>query len=203
VPPRFDFSGSQNLKGAEVSWPAPIRFSDAGGTSIGYKGSVILPLRITPQDPTQPVRLKLALDYAVCEKLCVLAEARLSLDLEKQGAAYDAILAASERQAPRRAKVGEPAEPAIRAVRVERTNPPRVTVTLAVSSGVKADLFAEGPGGDWSLPLPEPIGDQAGSVRQFAFNLDGIPPGTSTAGAIITLTAVTDEGSIEVATPLD
>src|SRR6185312_14177680 len=44
VPPVFDFSTSQNVKSVSVLYPAPSRFPDgAGGSSIGYKGDVILP----------------------------------------------------------------------------------------------------------------------------------------------------------------
>src|SRR6476469_6318575 len=71
VPPVLDFSASQNVKAVTVLYPAPMRFPDgAGGNSIGYKGAVILPLHVTPQDVRKPVTLRLKLGYAVCEKLC-------------------------------------------------------------------------------------------------------------------------------------
>ena len=74
VPPVFDFSKSQNVKSVAVLYPAPSRFPDgAGGNSIGYKGLVVLPLHVVPQDAGKPVTLNLKLDYAVCEKLCVPA----------------------------------------------------------------------------------------------------------------------------------
>ena len=38
---------------------------------------MILPLEVTPQDPTKAVGLRLKLGYAICEKLCVPAEAKL------------------------------------------------------------------------------------------------------------------------------
>ena len=82
VPPVLDFSKSQNVKSVTVLYPAPTRFPDgAGGNSIGYKGDVILPLHVVPQDAGKPVTLDLKLDYAVCEKLCVPAEAKLELML--------------------------------------------------------------------------------------------------------------------------
>ena len=81
VPPRFDFSGSQNVSDITVSWPAPTRFSDAGTHLVVYKDHVVLPLRITPSDPQLPVILRVNLDYGICEKLCVLAEAKLELAL--------------------------------------------------------------------------------------------------------------------------
>ncbi len=74
VPPRFDFSGSENLKDAKVLFPAPHLFTDETGHSLGYKNSAIFPLVITPQQPGKPVRLRMKIDYAVCEKLCVPAE---------------------------------------------------------------------------------------------------------------------------------
>src|SRR5215218_6741686 len=64
VPPVFDFSGSENVKNVAVLWPAPHRFSDGSGNSIGYERSAILPLHITPQNSTRPVTLRLKLDYA-------------------------------------------------------------------------------------------------------------------------------------------
>src|SRR3954467_4334609 len=76
VPPVFDFSTSENVKNVAVLWPAPHRFSDGSGNSIGYERSAILPLHVVPQDRARPVTLRLKLDYAVCEKLCVPAEAK-------------------------------------------------------------------------------------------------------------------------------
>src|SRR5215207_7052364 len=81
VPPQFDFDGSQNVKQIHVLWPAPQRLSEGGGTSIGYARDVIFPLHVTPQDSSKPVVLRLKLDYAVCENLCVPAEAKVELIL--------------------------------------------------------------------------------------------------------------------------
>src|ERR1051326_15721 len=69
VPPRFDFAGSENVKSIEIMWPAPHRFSDESGITIGYKDGVIFPLRIVPQNAARPVLLRLKADYAVCEKV--------------------------------------------------------------------------------------------------------------------------------------
>src|SRR3982075_4482529 len=82
VPPRFDFSNSQNVKSLKIAWPAPHRFTDDSGATIGYKNGGIFPLLIVPQDPAKPVLLRLKLDYAVCEKLCVPAEGRVELMLD-------------------------------------------------------------------------------------------------------------------------
>src|SRR3954465_8485498 len=36
LPQAFDWSASENVAMAEVLWPAPTRFEDAGGVSYGY-----------------------------------------------------------------------------------------------------------------------------------------------------------------------
>ncbi|PZO01323.1 MAG: hypothetical protein DCF30_07595 [Hyphomicrobiales bacterium] len=82
VPPVFDWSGSTNIGGLDVRWPAPERFQDANGQSLGYVGEVVIPVSVQPVDPGKPVMLVLKLDYAVCEKICipVKGEARLWLE---------------------------------------------------------------------------------------------------------------------------
>src|SRR5438552_12182470 len=79
VPPKFDFGASQNLKHAVVLWPAPQRIVEAGGSTLGYSSDLIFPVRVEPLDAKKPVLLRLKLDYAICEKLCVPAEATAEL----------------------------------------------------------------------------------------------------------------------------
>lgn len=109
VPPRFDFAGSENLAHADIRWPLPRRFTDGGGTTIGYAGSVVFPLKLAPQDASKPVRLKLVVDYAVCERVCVPVQARFSLALDR-GAKTDALaslqISGFEQRVPRPAEIG-------------------------------------------------------------------------------------------------
>src|SRR6266849_1135505 len=80
VPPRFDFSKSDNVEAVTVLWPAPMKFDDgAGGQSLGYKQQVVLPLRIVAKSADKPVMLRAAINYAVCDKLCVPVEANCEL----------------------------------------------------------------------------------------------------------------------------
>src|SRR5213592_1420021 len=59
VPPRFDFSKSENMEAVTVLWPAPMKFDDgAGGYSLGYKNAVVLPLRIVAKSNDKPVTLR-------------------------------------------------------------------------------------------------------------------------------------------------
>ena len=204
VPPRFDFAGSQNVKSVDVVWPAPHRFSDESGFTIGYKDNVVFPLRIVPQNAAKPVLLRLKADYAVCEKICIPAEGRAELLLDGRRSELDSTLAAFEALVPKRAQVGDAALLAVRAVRRERGGDrPRVIVDVAAPVGAPVDLFAEGPTPDWALPVPEAIAGAPAGLRRFAFALDGLPPGASADGALLTLTLVSGTSAVEVSTHLD
>lgn len=200
VPPRFDFAASQNVKSVTVRYPAPHRFTDDGGTSIGYKTNVLFPIEITPRDPAKPLRLVLKLDYAVCEKICVPAEGKATLDVSGKTGGLDSLLAGSEAQVPHHAAIGDHRKLAVRAV---KRDDKRILVDVVRPDGATVDLFAEGPTPDWALPLPAPVAGAPAGQQRFAFEIDGLPPGAKPHGATLTLTAVTPDGSIEVPYRLD
>jgi DsbC/DsbD-like thiol-disulfide interchange protein len=205
VPPAFDFSASDNIEMATVLYPAPVRFDDgAGGTAIGYKDEVVLPVRFVVKDPAKPATLRLKFDYAVCEKLCVPAKADLTLALTGNDGAHDPVIDAAEASVPMPVAVGDASTPSIRAVRREAgPGKPRVVVDVAAPAGAKVALFAEGPTPDWALPLPEPAPGAAPGLQRFAFALDGVPAGTNPEGATLRLTAVAGGRAVEVAFRLD
>lgn len=204
VPPRFDFSKSDNVKSVTMLWPAPHRFTDDGGASIGYKGGVVFPLHVVPENPGRPATLRLALDYAVCEKLCVPAKGEATLELARASSPHDFSphdlrLAAAEAQAPKQADIGDIMPFGIAAVRREPASPyPRVVVEIAAPAAVPLDLFVEGPTGEWALPLPDPVAGAPAGRRWFAFDLDGVPPGSDAIGARLRFTVVSGENAIEV-----
>ncbi|RAI28880.1 hypothetical protein CH338_29045, partial [Rhodoplanes elegans] len=105
VPPRFDFSASTNVRAATVRWPAPKRFEDGGGTAIGYSQRVLFPLAVERIDPAKPATLVLALDYAICERLCVPASGRATLTLPA-GTGEAAAVTAALARVPKPAAVG-------------------------------------------------------------------------------------------------
>jgi len=205
VPPVFDFSKSLNVKTVTVLYPAPMRFADgAGGSSIGYTGNVILPIHIVPQDVGKPVTLRLKLDYAACEKLCVPAQAQLELVLTGAASAQERALGEAEARVPKIAEIGDRGVPAIRAVRREAgLGKPRVVVDVAAPANASVVLFAEGPTAQWALPLPEPIAGAPAGLQRFAFALAGLPPGDKPDGATLRLTAVAGNKAVEVAFRLD
>jgi DsbC/DsbD-like thiol-disulfide interchange protein len=203
VPPRFDWSGSENLAAVDVKWPAPERFVDESGSkSIGYHGDIIFPLIVHPTDPARPVRLKLKLDFAVCEKLCVPADAELLLEIPSGESAPLGLLDQAERRVPRRTSLGENAGGlAITSVKLERGTESRVLIEGS-APGDSFDLFAEGPDDRWALPLPEKIESKDGKLR-FQLAIDGAPPGGPPIPPKLVLTLVAGNRAIEVEAPLD
>jgi DsbC/DsbD-like thiol-disulfide interchange protein len=199
VPPAFDFSKSENVKSVSLLWPAPHRFTDDGGASIGYKGDVMFPVHVVAKNPNRPATLRLTLDYAICEKLCVPARGEATLELSSRPSPHDSRLAAAELEAPKEARVGETAPLGIAAVRLEPGQPhPRVVVEIAAPATAALDLFVEGPTGEWALPLPEPIPGAPAGRRWFAFDLDGAPPGVDAIGARLRFTLVSAGNAVDV-----
>ena len=204
VPPRFDFAGSQNVKAVDVLWPAPQRIPEQGLVAIGYTGDVILPLAIVPQNQGQPVKLRLKLAYAVCERLCVPAEGEVELVLTGAPSSQDAALAAAEARVPKKVALGEGSALAIKSVRRDDAGGrPRVIVDVAAPPGAHVALFAEGPNSEWALPVPKAIDGAPAGLQRFAFELDGAPSGVPYQEASIALTAVAGNAAIEVVTRLD
>ncbi|MGF1649137.1 MAG: protein-disulfide reductase DsbD domain-containing protein [Hyphomicrobiaceae bacterium] len=75
IPPFVSFEGSRNLTRAELQYPVPSRLVESTGTSYGYKGMVVFPIRLEAQDPSQPIDLRVAFEFGICKEICVPAEA--------------------------------------------------------------------------------------------------------------------------------
>jgi DsbC/DsbD-like thiol-disulfide interchange protein len=203
IPPRFDFTHSENVKAIAVRWPAPHRLEDESGTTIGYKQDFVLPLEILPQDAAKPVTLRLRIDYGICEKICIPAEGKAELVLTDAPSSHASRLAQFEARVPRAARLGGDGPLAIRAAaREDDATPGRMVLDVAAPAGAKVELFAEGPSADWALPVPMPVAGAPEGLQRFAFKLDGLPPGAKPEGATLTITAATADQAIEVAVPV-
>ena len=189
VPPRFDFSKSDNVEAVTVLWPAPHKFDDgAGGTSLGYIKQIVLPLRIVAKNADKPVTLRADINYAVCEKLCIPVEAKAELAFASVASTEDGNLSDALNAVPKPANVGDPNPLTIRDVKREgKTN---VLVDVTASETKDVSLFVEGPTPDWALPVPKLLEDGPPGVKRFAFELDGLPPGASPEGAALKFTLV-------------
>ena len=202
VPPRFSFSGSDNVASVKVLYPAPHAFTDEAGTTIGYKGNVILPLRVVPLQKNKPVTLRAKIDYAVCEKLCVPVEAKVELTLPPAGGADNAALDAAEARVP---KLVSAAAAGLTAKRASDDKvKPLIFVDLAAPAGEPVQLFVEGPSAEWALPIPKPAQGAPPGRAHFGFELDGLPPGVNPKGPFeLTFTIVAGDRATEVKTHLD
>ncbi|MGY8683468.1 protein-disulfide reductase DsbD domain-containing protein [Bradyrhizobium sp. UFLA05-153] len=202
VPPRFDFSKSENVEAVTVLWPAPLKFEDgAGGHSIGYHDQIVLPLRIVAKVPDKPVTLRAEINYAVCEKLCIPVEASAELGFNSVASTEDGALFAALDTVPKPANVGDPVPLTIRDVKREGAT--KVLVDVATPDGRDVNLFVEGPTPDWALPVPSPVEHSPAGVKRFAFELDGLPPGAKPDGAALKFTLVGPEKSYEFNINLD
>ena len=157
APPRFDWSGSVNVGGLDVRWPAPERFADGFGHSIGYVGEVVIPVSVQPADPTKPVLVVLALDYAICDKICIPVKGEARLWLEPGVTAVT-----SPRLEMFEARVPVPVKPGaqrdglgVNDARIDMAAPePGLRFSLHVPpNGRIDDIFVEGPG-QWSFAKP-------------------------------------------------
>ncbi len=203
VPPRFDFSKSDNIEAVTILWPAPTKFDDgAGGHSLGYHDQIVLPLRIVVKNADKPVTLRATVNYAVCEKLCVPVDAEPELAFTSVASTEDSALSAALDTVPKPANIGDPNPLTIRDVKRDGKTKVQVDVVVPADAG-NVNLFVEGPTPDWSLPIPEPVEHGPAGVKRFSFELDGVPPGTNPEGAALKLTLVGGGRSYEFNTNLD
>ena len=196
VPPRFDFSKSDNVEAVTILWPAPTKFDDgAGGFSLGYKKQVVLPLRIVAKSADKPVTLRADITYAVCDKLCIPVEATSELTFSSVASTEDGGLATALDAVPKPANIGDPNPLTIRDVK--RDGDKKVLVDVSAPAGAEVNLFVEGPTPDWALPIPEPVSPGPPGIKRFAFDLEGLPPGAKPDGAALKFTLTGGERAYE------
>src|SRR3981081_1373666 len=154
VPPRFDFSKWKNIEAVPVLWPAPAKFDDgAGGHSMGYHDQVVLPLRIVAKNADKPVILRVGINYAVCEKICIPVEANTELGFTSVASTEDSALFAALDTVPKPARLGDPNPLSLRDVKREGKS--TVLVDVVSPDARAVNLFVEGPTPDWARPVPK------------------------------------------------
>ncbi len=78
----------------------------------------------------------------------------------------------------------------------------RIIVKAFAKTAGRIDLFAEGPGEEWTLALPELIENKAGELT-FAIPLKGAQLGSNDAPPKVRLTLVGEDGAVETEIALD
>lgn len=197
VPPQFDWSGSTNLKSVIIGWPAPRRYHDAAGETIGYTAHVVFPLRLEPVDSAKPINAILSLFYAVCKDICIPVEAGLALEFSRspQVSLSDKMLldrfAARIPPAPNASML-----PMIEALRLARlANDQVLEVALKDSLPSKTtDIFIEGyPKAYFRKPAPAQPGPEAST---YYLKIDGLDNAAELRGRQLTVTLVSGAASL-------
>ncbi len=195
LPPRFDWSGSENVASTEIRWPAPKRHEDAAGVAYVYGQKAVLPVLVKAKDPGKPIKLALALDYGVCKDICIPAHADLTLDLTGTASERRAIEAALAK-VPVPQAMGEQADLSVLSVTPLTQDKPAFSVTIRAPSGTKPALFAEGPE-NWFLSTSHPDDSNRFTVTVEEKPKDGSGP------VPLRLTLVAGDKAIETEVSLD
>ena len=186
-------AASTTSKSVTVLWPAPVRFADGGGSSIGYKGGVILPLRIVPHEPASRSRCASSSTTRFARSSACRPRPSRACALGRPSDRSDA----GARRAPKRAcrsrrRSATACALSIRAVRRDTaTAKPQVIGRCRRAGRCRASTCspkARPPTGRCRCPSRS-RGAPAG-MQRFAFELDGLPPAPRPKGAALKLTAV-------------
>jgi DsbC/DsbD-like thiol-disulfide interchange protein len=203
VPPLLDWSGSSNVASVDVSWPAPVRFEEAGLFSIGYDSDLIVPVTVQAKDPAKPVDLDLSITYAVCSKICIPADGKVRLLLEAPALSTPVAqrIAAARDRVPEQGKAGIASPPGIVAV-ASAGDGEALLVDAAVPAGSTPDLFVEGPDG-WLFGAPASAAaadgqGPDGTVRWRVPVLSRPDKAAKLGGLSVVLTLVAGESAVEV-----
>jgi DsbC/DsbD-like thiol-disulfide interchange protein len=195
IPPRFDWSGSQNVASVRIHWPAPSVFDSNGMQTIGYHDRLLLPVEVQPIDPTLPVVLSLRLDLGVCDDICLPVSVALRSDLVAPGAPDAGIKAALAARATTAGEAGvtsvdctvEPIADGLRLVaRVQLPDPGTVEV-VAVETADPEVWVAE--------PAAKRTAGELVAVTELV-PPSGTPFALDRSG--LTLTILADGGAVEV-----
>ncbi len=199
VPPSFDWSKSENLAAATVLYPAPKRFSDRAGDTVGYKGTVVFPVRLTAKDPGKPIDLRLSLEYGGCKEICIPAEASLSLQVAPETRSeVPNELAAALKQVPAPEAERHAGDPVLKRVVSELgAAKPSIVLEAEFPSGSEhADIFIEAPNGLF-VPLPKKTAEDGSGHVTFTVDLSDDVDLQALKGQKLTATLVSDNGQAE------
>lgn len=197
LPPSLDWSKSVNLAFAEVLFPAPRMFTDKSGHTVGYEGTLFLPIALTPKAPGEAVSLAVDARYGICKDICVPVEAELKLDIPAGEAALApaAALIALDRVPRPQASViaGDPV--VVRAEALVDGDQPKVVVEARFPAGeAEGAVYLEASNGQF-LPIPDEVSDGAGGSVVFEAPLGADVDLKALKGAIVTATIVGEAGA--------
>jgi len=170
IPPRFDWSKSENLDAITIGWPAPVRYDAFGLETIGYKDEVIFPVTAVLEAPGKALSARLTLGYAVCRDICVPLKADLALQVPEGAGSrtpFAALIKDFTARVPRLVPAdAAPKLPALQKVCFEdHGSAGRLRVVLSgVEKSNGKGLFIEA-GNDFGFEAPETVAvDEEGNI---------------------------------------
>lgn len=99
IPPRFDWSGSQNIEAVAFHWPTPSVYLQNGMQTIGYSDELVLPMELTPRQAGAPIALRAEVEIGICQDVCIPVQVRVVADLDR-GPRPDARIVAAIADVP-------------------------------------------------------------------------------------------------------
>lgn len=145
--PRFDWSGSSNITAVTALWPRPHLLEAAGLQTIGFKDRLVLPLELTPVDPSAPVVLQGSLSFGVCRDVCVPVDVDVAATLQAVSAPPDPAIVIARADRPLTAREAGVAQVVCRiapgenerlqleaTIALPDTNPPRRVAVVETGS---------------------------------------------------------------------
>ena len=191
------FPNPDNVEAVTVLWPAPTKFDDgAGGFSLGYHDQVVLPLRIVPKSQRQAGHASRRHQLRGVREDLHSGRSEHGADFRerRQHRRQRPVRSARYRSRSRRRRRSQPAHHPRRQARGQIDGSGRRALARCDET---VNLFVEGPTPDWALPVPKLLDHGPAGVKRFAFELDGVPPGTNPEGAALKLTLVGGDRSYE------
>lgn len=174
IPPHFDWSRARNIDAVDISWPTPSIYVEHGMRALGYKNQLVIPMYLTPANPTRPMRLRTTLSMGVCAEVCLPYELKLDTVLDAPAPKPTPAIVAALADAPYSAK-----EAGVRAATCKVTPSEygmkiEARVTLPYTGGTEVSAIEPGLPGVWvSEPTTTRTGDTIIAISEMVHQNGG------------------------------
>ncbi len=199
IPPRIEWSGSENVLTPVVRYPIPHRVETFGFQTLVYENQVVLPIEFPAAQGAEKLHLRANIDYAVCREICVPMHAELSLEIDPASppsAADKAHAELIERYAARVPTTAARTELTLRSVALDGP-PGRQTLNVVIAS--KSPLTAPGLIVEAGAPFGfgAPVFTSHGATTLATIGVSGGRSKKSLSGRRLTLTIYDGDVGIE------
>ncbi len=108
IPPEFNWQGAENIATASFHWPTPEVIISNGMQTIGYHGSIVLPVELGAASDG-PMRIKGTVDMGVCQDICMPVQLSFDTLVDRSGGPNAVITSAliDQPMPAERAQVGK------------------------------------------------------------------------------------------------